>query len=57
MRRAVAAVLAGGALLLAGCDSGNTAAPAADPGGSTTARVTQLEQQLDDIQRDLDSDG
>jgi len=57
VRRAVAAVLAGGALLLAGCDSGNTAAPAADPGGSTAARVTQLEQQLDDIQRDLDSDG
>jgi hypothetical protein len=53
----VAAVLAGGALLLAGCDSGTTAAPVADPGGSTTARVTQVEQQLDDIQRDLDSDG
>lgn len=54
MRRVlIAAVLAAGAVLLAGCDSG----PAPAPGGSADAQVTAIEHQLDGIQTGIDADG
>jgi hypothetical protein len=49
----IGAVLAAGAVLLAGCGSG----PAAAPGGSADAQVTAIEHQLDGIQSGLDADG